>query len=179
MSLVSAIEIQTGGFPTVELKKLDPILGVKVIVCLIIILCLFWYIVSFLLFIFPVGGSFAKDLTKNGLISLRPGMKEETVVDLIGEPLHKKKEYKYVVAKQAGTSVHRPTGNWIWVYSDSGLWGAGYEISVAMKDDILVDVYVEVSDLGVYRCTIQQCPLILKPDELEKLDRLTKDKKRK
>lgn len=131
------------------------------------------YLIGIFIYIFPVGDRLAEGVNKEGLLSLRPGMTGERVVELIGEPLYKVKGNKYfepVVDKSSGAIVSRPTQNWLWVYGDPGLGGAGYEAEVKMsKDHRLLRAYVELSDLGVYRCDVKECPIIWKPNTIFRL----------
>lgn len=108
-----------------------------------------WYAISSLIFIYPIGSRVANGISKHSLLSLRPGMKEKEIIRLIGQPLQKEKSD--------------------WIYGKPGLLGAGWEITIVIIEDSLQGVYVDLSDLGVYRCDKSNCPLIIKHDWLERL----------
>lgn len=108
-----------------------------------------WYLITALLFIYPIGSKVADGISKHSLMTLRLGMDEKEVVSLIGQPFYKE-----------GSD---------WIYGTPGFLGAGWEITIVIIDNSLKGVFVDLSDLGVYRCDTNNCPMITKDDWLEKL----------
>ena len=104
---------------------------------------------------FEVGSRHAPGLSREGVLSLRPGMTTDEVTKRIGEPLQRRK------------SPSRD-GQEIWVYGEPGLCLEGLEVYAIMEYGNLYSVSIEHFDLGAYRCNRQECPRILNAEDFEK-----------
>jgi hypothetical protein len=109
----------------------------------------------------------AKGVTRAGLLALRPGMSENEIVKLIGEPLYKRRMFG---AHPIGQKSQW-TGEWAWIYGEQGLFGfyGGLEISVGIEHGRLVSAGAERYDLGVWWCKPRQCPVVWDQDALAEL----------
>jgi hypothetical protein len=89
-------------------------------------------------------------VTKEGVLSLMPGMPESQVIQLIGEPLSKRRA-PWPRADEA-----------VWIYGEQGLLGlgAGTEIWVTMKNGKLLAAAAERYDLGIWWCNEKGCPVV-------------------
>lgn len=89
-------------------------------------------------------------LNESGLTALRPGMSEAEVISRIGPPLcERRATYPDPPASRAKT---------VWLYTRTGLFGSGLEVTLSVEDGVLNGVYVESSDLLVYQCDRRECP---------------------
>lgn len=104
---------------------------------------------------FEVGSRIAPELSREGILSLRPGMVSQEIIKRIGQPLHKKKSLSH---------EHQE----IWVYGEPGFCLEGLEVYTIMERERLSSVIIEHFDLGAYRCDNQHCPRILNPEDFEK-----------
>ena len=119
------------------------------------------FIALFILCYFEVGSEMAKELSREGLIELRPGMTEEEILQLIGPPLNRE-------PPQYGENPKR--GNYArWIYGKPGLCQGGFEIAVGVENGRLVAVGVELYDIGVYRCDKERCPVVWDQKTLQHL----------
>lgn len=119
----------------------------------------------FILCYFKVGSEMAPGVSKEALLELRPGMTEREVLQLIGPPLDKQRWYP-----------PHPTGEkpqWkgytSWIYGKPGYCQGGLEIGVGVQDGEVVAVGVASYDLGVYRCNLNQCPVIWDAEAMDRL----------
>lgn len=116
------------------------------------------------LWYFNAGAELAAGVTRNGILALRPGMSEERIVTLIGRPLFERR-----LVADANNNRRAPDGT-TWQYSRTGLFGQGLQVYLSIQQGTLAGVYVEDSDLLVYRCDTQECPeSIWKPEVLDRL----------
>jgi len=107
------------------------------------------------LWYFDAGAELANGLSKEGLLALRPGASPTEVRAIVGEPLF----------ERGATSTSRT-----WVYRRRGVFGLGVEVYLVISNGSLAGVYVEDSDLLVYRCDTQKCPdTPWRPEILERL----------
>jgi SmpA/OmlA family protein len=107
-----------------------------------------------------IGSRLAPELTKEGLLKLRPGMSEDEVVKLIGQPLEKQPP-----------SDPRWDSSWTWVYGAPGIMETGIEIGIGMHSGRLVNAGAEIHDLGVFWCRPNGCPVIWDEEGLDCLPR--------
>ena len=104
-------------------------------------------------------GRLARDINREGLMSLRPGMTGNEVVALIGKPLYTQENYRPV---PTGTPPEEALdGSESWIYGAPGVLDGGLEVSLRMDAGILAAAGAELYDLGVYRCDQVECPVIL------------------
>jgi hypothetical protein len=116
------------------------------------------------LWYFNAGAELAAGVTRNGILALRPGMSEERIVALVGRPLF---ERRLVADANNNRQTSEET---TWLYSRTGLFGQGLQVYLSIQHEALAGVYVEDSDLLVYRCDTQKCPeTIWKPEVLDLL----------
>jgi hypothetical protein len=102
---------------------------------------------------FGIGSETASGLSREGLLSLRPGMTTNQVTRAIGEPLRRRTE---------------PGRNQvIWIYSEPGFCLEGLEVYVLMQGGNVYSVHIEHFDLGVFLCDEHACPRILDTDKFE------------
>lgn len=110
---------------------------------------------------FEIGSEIASGLSREGLLSLRPGMTTNQVTRAVGEPLQRR-------AEPGRNQV-------IWIYGEPGFCLEGLEVYVLMQEGKVDSVHIEHFDLGVYLCDEHACPRVLDNDKLEKLFRRQKD----
>ncbi len=93
----------------------------------------------------------APSLTYTGLISLRPGMERDQVIEAVGRPL-------YVEEREDAES---------WVYVRPCGWrgsscresfSEGLELSLLMREGRLMSGYAEFGDLLAWSCNEDACP---------------------
>lgn len=94
-----------------------------------------------------IGSRLAPELTREGLLKLRPGMTEQEVLDLLGPPLGREK-------------LQAELGAGSWVYGETGLLETGIEIRLRFQGGRMVRAGAEVKDLGVYWCKEEECPVV-------------------
>lgn len=102
-----------------------------------------------------LGSELAPGLTKEGLLKLRIGMTEQEVIELIGPPLKKSPPWK------GGQNR-----SWSWTYAQPGFLETGIGLGVAIEDGRMARAGAEIHDLGVYLCTEEKCPNILREEGL-------------
>lgn len=107
------------------------------------------------------------EVTRQGLLALRPGMSEAEVIYWIGEPLFKRRKHGY---HPIGDDPIW-NGEWSWIYGEQGFFdfGPGFEISVGMKGGRLVAAGAERFDLGIWWCNQKACPVVWDKDQFEAL----------
>jgi hypothetical protein len=115
---------------------------------------------------FNADSHIAPGVTKNRLLTLRPGLSEDEVFRLLGQPL-------YVGHEPAGIGEHDPPSMRRLVYGrPTTLFLGGFEIDVTTLDGRLSWASVEYYDLLEYRCNESGCPVAVRdPTPLDKLNR--------
>lgn len=102
-----------------------------------------------------IGSRRAPGLSREGLLSLRPGMAAQEVIERVGEPLQR---------TRSAVHAHQE----LWTYGEPGFCLEGLEVYVTMENGQLLSVNIEHFDLGAYRCNSQECPRILNSEDFEK-----------
>lgn len=116
---------------------------------------------------YGVGSRRAPEITRQGFLSLRPGMSERRVEAAIGPPLYKKKRFRPVKKGEEDQAVIRNSSTWI--YGASGFCDGGLEISLSIKEGRLEGAYIASHDFLVYRCDDEKCPDVWNPRVLRRL----------
>jgi len=97
------------------------------------------------LWAFDAGAAVGPSVRRDRLVALRPGMSETEVVALVGWPLCRR---PVVLGREDRMA---------WLYTRPGLFGSGLEVTLVIEQERLDGIYVEDSDLLVYRCDRQGC----------------------
>jgi hypothetical protein len=110
----------------------------------------------------------AQGLTSDGLLSLRPGMRQDEVEAKIGKPLEVRDSRSGQHFKERVSGQNR---EWIAVYGVPGPLEGGFEVSVGYSGDRVVAVSLSEYDLGIYLCDSRRCPWLLKRSALDEFRR--------
>ncbi len=111
------------------------------------------------------GSALASGITKEGILQIRPGMKEADVLLGLGRPLF---EDRFVAVVQGPDNRPLP-GSVTWVYAKHGFLETGWDISVAFVDGMVISVWAEDRESLVYRCNEQKCPDVVRPRQVDRL----------
>jgi hypothetical protein len=104
---------------------------------------------------YGVGSQRAPGLTREALFKIRVDMTEGEVIALIGQPLEK-------IPPSKGSRGRV----WSWSYAEPGLVETGIGVGVGFRDHRVIRVAADIRDLGVYLCTEEKCPNILRGEGL-------------
>jgi hypothetical protein len=97
-----------------------------------------------------VGSKVAPGVTKEELLTVRPGFEEQELTTRLGEPLRK---------DRVGDVDGREDPEVVeWIYAEGNSDGLGYKIRIRMKERRVASVEVKRDDLAVYVCTSATCP---------------------
>ena len=99
------------------------------------------------------GNTLAPGLTSDGFLSIRPGMSEAEVREILGAPLERE------------TRVVHP-GDKEWEYASPGFAGTGFAASIGFREGRVSGAEIKYYDSGLYVCTEGLCPQFFGDAEL-------------
>jgi hypothetical protein len=106
--------------------------------------------------VWNVGSTMASGVTKEKLLSVRPGLEEQELTSGLGEPLRKD--------RVGDVDGREDPGVIEWIYAEANSYGLGYKIRIRLRDRVVASVEVKRHDLGVYVCNVVSCPDFLGGD---------------
>jgi len=133
----------------------------KIILCLlktIFLIAILFFIYYQYINLYP-NSSTASNVNKKNILSLKVGMHENEIKQIMGEPL----EYKLEVLSKSDdlyTGVSLPEDLYFYknlIYGRNGTFDSGASIYVRVQNEKLTDVFIEVNDVGIYSCTDKEC----------------------
>ena len=100
-----------------------------------------------------LGSDFAEGLTKEKILSLKPGMSKNDIVAIIGNPI----------------KIIKNNNKYKFVYATPGIYREGFEFQLGLINNKLDYLYIQRNDFGVYHCNKKGCSNIFMPEALEEL----------